>query len=433
MKILVAHNFYQQPGGEDQCVADEVAMLKSYGHEVTQYCLHNDSINGLSRLQVASRTLWSRPAYREIRGLLRRLRPQIVHFHNTFPLISPAAYYAARAEDVRVVQTLHNFRLLCPNALFFRDGQVCEDCLGKSIPWPGIVHKCYRGSRAESAGAAALLTAHRAIGSWQKVVDVYIALTEFSRHKFIEGRLPAGKIVVKSNFVSSDPGVGNGLGGYAVFVGRLSTEKGLETLLRAWKGLRGSLPLKIVGDGPMAAMVEEAAANDARIQWLGRKSAEEVYRLLGEAMFLVLPSQCFENFPRVVVEAFAKGTPVIASKLGAMAEVVDHGRTGLHFAPSNAVDLAAKVEQLSADPSELNRMRSAARQEFERNYTAQSNYQTLMAIYQLALGADARNGRPATMSIAQTGNGHAGLECMTGSRPSSSLSSQPELSPRELS
>lgn len=385
MNILVAHNFYKQPGGEDQCVAAEVAMLRAHGHEVTQYCLHNDSIDTMSSLQVATRTIWSRSAFRELRQLFRTQRPQIAHFHNTFPLISPAAYYAARAENVRVVQTLHNFRLCCANAVLFRNGKVCEDCLGKSVAWPGIVHKCYHDSRDASAVIATMQTMHRVLGTWRKAVDVYVALCESSRRKLVEGGLPADKIVVKSNFAYPDPGPGAGTGRYAVFVGRLATEKGLETLLAAWRHLNGSLPLKIIGDGPMAAAVQEAAAKDTTIQWLGNLPLEAVYALVGAATFLMLPSQCYENFPRVVIEAFAKGTPVIASKLGAMAEIVDDGRTGLHFKPGDPVDLAAKVRRILADQPQLTRMRQAARQEFDQYFTADVNHKNLVAIYERAL------------------------------------------------
>ncbi len=387
MKILIGHNYYQQPGGEDQCVAAEIALLRAHGHEVVPYFLHNDAIDGMGRLEAAARTLWSRPARREVRELIRTHRPDVAHFHNTFPLMSPAVYHAARAEGVPVVQTLHNFRLLCPNALFFRDGRVCEDCLGKSVPWPGVVHHCYRNSRGASTAVAALLATHRALGTWRHAVDVYIALTRHGRGKFIEGGLPAERIVVKPNFVYPDPGPGAGTGGYALFVGRLSAEKGLETLLAAWKHLAGRVPLTIVGDGPLAPLVAEAAAGDASIRWLGSRPLEEVYTLLGEAAFLVLPSRCYESFGRVAVEAFSRGTPVIASRLGAMAELVEHGRTGLHFEASDAAGLAAQVQRLLADPGERGRMRAAARREFELHYTAEANYRSLMGIYEQALRA----------------------------------------------
>ncbi|MBV8448200.1 MAG: glycosyltransferase, partial [Hyphomicrobiales bacterium] len=206
MDIVVAHNFYKQPGGEDQCMLAEVAMLRAHGHNVAQYCLRNEAIDRMSKLRLASDTIWNRASFRELRALFRTHRPQVVHFHNSFPLISPAAYYAARAENVPIVQTLHNFRLCCPNALLFRDGEICEDCLARPVPWPGIVHGCYRDNRAASLGVAAMLTVHRALGTWRDVVDVYVALTPFSRSKFVEGGLPAGKIVIKPNFAYPDPG-----------------------------------------------------------------------------------------------------------------------------------------------------------------------------------------------------------------------------------
>lgn len=382
MKILIAHNFYQQSGGEDQCVASEIAMLKEFGHEVIEYFLHNNTISGMSNLQVAARTIWNWETYREMRRLLRQHRPQIAHFHNTFPLISPAAYYAAKSENVGVVQTLHNFRLSCANGLYFRDGRPCEECVGKSVPWPAVLHKCYRQSRAASATVGTMLTVHRGLGTWHKAVDAYIALTKVQRDKLIAAGLPAAKIAVKPNFAYPDPGPGAGLGGYAIYVGRLSAEKGVATLLEAWRQLDGILPLRIVGDGPLAPAVQEAASKHPAIQWLGHRPLETVYDLIGDAAALILPSQCYENFPRVIIEAFAKGTPVIASRLGGMAEIVDDGSTGLLFQPGNPADLAAKVRSIVDSTESLARMRGTARRDFDRRYTVRANHEVLMEIYE---------------------------------------------------
>jgi glycosyltransferase involved in cell wall biosynthesis len=385
MRIVVAHNFYQQAGGEDQCVAAEIAMLRRHGHHVTPFYLHNDRIAEMGRLALAARTIWNPSTYHELRALLRQTRPEIVHFHNTFPLISPSAYYAAREEGVGVVQTLHNFRLTCANALLFREGEVCLDCLGKFAPWRSVRRKCYRASRGASTVVTAMLATHRALGTWRKAVDIYVALTEFGRHKFISAGLPADRVVVKPNFVEPDSGPGNGSGGYGLFVGRLSAEKGIEMLLRGWRHLGRQVPLRIIGDGPSAPLVREEAARDPAIQWLGSRPLDAVYEAIGEAAFVVVPSQCFETFSRVIAEAFAKGTPVIASRLGAMAELVDEGQTGLLFAPGNPADLARAVQQLVAAPAMLAAMRIAARAAFANRFTADLNHQTLTAIYARAL------------------------------------------------
>ena len=295
-----------------------------------------------------------------------------MHFHNTFPLISPSAYSAARAEGAAVVQTLHNFRLLCPGANLFRDGKACEDCIGKRMPWPGIVHKCYRENRAASAGVATLITVHHAMGTWRNAVDVYLAPTEFARGKFAAGGLPVEKLVVKPNFVDPDPGVGTGDGGYAIYVARLSHEKGLETLLAAWEKLGGSVPLKIIGDGPLENLVTAAQQRTANIEWLGRRPLAEVYDAIGHAALLVFPSRCYETFGRVAVEAYAKGTPVIASRHGAPGDIVREGATGALFEPGNADALADGVRRMLADPRALAAMRDGARREYEAKYTGRS-------------------------------------------------------------
>ncbi len=396
MKILLCHNYYQQRGGEDECFEEEARLLEARGHAVVRFTRHNGAVDAMGRGEVARKTLWNGESYASLKGLIRRERPAVLHCVNTFPLISPSAYYAARAEGVAVVQELHNYRLLCPNALLLRDGKVCEDCVGKGVPWPAVAHGCYRGSRAASAVVAGLLTAHRALRTWTRAVDVYTAPTEFTRRKLIAGGLPAGRIVVRPNCVDPDPGPGTGRGGHVVFAGRLSPEKGVDTLLAAWQRLPSPVRLKVFGDGPMADAVRLAAARDARIEWLGRRPLPEVLDAVGEAACLVLPSVTYETFGRTIVEGFAKGTPAVVSDRGAMAELVDPGRTGLRFRPGDADDLARSVRELLADPAALAAMRRAARAEYESKYTAESNYRALMDVYERALSARGEPGASAT-------------------------------------
>jgi len=392
VKILLLHNAYQQRGGEDAAVAREQSLLSARGHEVSRYSVSNDAVqDAWDRMRTALGAPYSLPARGRVAAEIRRVRPDIVHVHNFFPLLTPSVYDACRAAGVPVVQTLHNYRLLCLNALFFRDGRVCEDCLGIPAPWPGVRHGCYRGSRGASAAVAAMLTVHRVLRTWTVKVDAYIALSDFARAKFIQGGLPAHKISVKPNFVDPDPGPGEGRGGYALFVGRLSPEKGLDTLLAAWMRLGNAVPLKIIGDGPLAPQVKAAAARSSGVEWLGPQSPERVLVLMKDARALVFPSRCYENFPLVIAEAYAVGLPVIAGDLGSTSSLVDHGRTGLRFASGDPAGLAAAVTRLRARPEERAAMRRAARVEFEQKYTAERNYQTLMEIYGRAMpGARAR-------------------------------------------
>jgi glycosyltransferase involved in cell wall biosynthesis len=360
-------------------------MLRAHGHEVIPYTISNDTIERRSRLELAALTLWSAPAYRELRVLFRETRPHVVHFHNTFPLISPAAYYAARREGIPVVQTLHNYRWFCCNAVFFIDGKVCQACLGRAVPWRGVVKRCYRGSHVASAGVAAMIGTHKALGTWRNAIDTYIALSQASRAKLIEGGLDARRIVVKPNFVYPDPGEGPGGGGYGLFVGRFSAEKGLLTLLRAWQNPALRQSLKIIGTGPMSAEVEAAAAGNPNIELLGQCPPDVVYDTLGRADLLIVPSECFETFGRVVAEAFAKGTPVLAADIGGLSEIIADGENGLLFTPGDADDLAEKAHRLLADPTRLQQMRRRARAAFERNYTVEANHAQLISIYRNAL------------------------------------------------
>jgi glycosyltransferase involved in cell wall biosynthesis len=385
MRILFVHNRYLIRAGEDAVWESEQRLLIERGHKVITYTHDNREIPRLSSLRIGLRAVWSANDYSAIRESIRQYRPDVVAIHNFFPLISPAVYYAARAEKAPVVQTLHNYRLLCLGSYLYRDGKLCEDCLGKLAPWPGILHGCYRQNRVASSGVAAMLTAHKALNTWRRMVDVYVALTDFERMKFIEGGLPAEKIVVKPNFALLDPGVGKGEGKYALYVGRLSPEKGLDTMIAAWQELGQLIPLKIVGDGALAGRVTEAASKNPGIEYLGEKSRAEVAEMIKGASFLIFPSRWYEGLPMIIIESYASGTPVIASKLGSMNSLIEHGRTGLHFRPGDVVDLINQVKWAVSHPGEIEAMRGYARDEFEANYTADRNYEALMNVYDMAL------------------------------------------------
>ena len=392
MNVTLIHNHYQQPGGEDKVFAAEATLLESHGHTVTRYTVHNDAIDDIGRFTLAKSTMWNSDQYRKMRTLFREARPDVVHVHNTLPLISPAVYYAAKAEGAAVVQTLHNYRMICPSGLLFRDDQPCERCVGKRVAWPGVVHACYRGDHAASSVVAAMLSAHWACGTYRRKVDRYIALTKFAKAKFVEGSVPSERVVVKPNFLPSDPGVGSGEGGYALFVGRLSQEKGLRVLLDAWRHVGARLPLRIVGDGPLADEVRTAAASMEGVSMLGQLPPAQVIDEMKSAMVLVVPSLWYEGFPMSIAEAFAVGTPAIVSKLGSLAEIVAHRRTGLHFSPREPFALANAIFSAIEDPENLHRMRFNARKDYEQMYSADRNYHALVDIYLQATDEHRANG-----------------------------------------
>jgi glycosyltransferase involved in cell wall biosynthesis len=381
LRILSIHNSYRLRGGEDESRESEERLLREMGHIVDLYEENNTRISELNSAQLALKTVWSVEAYQSVKRKLRLNHCDLIHVQNFFPLISPSVYYAAQSEDVPVIQTLRNYRLICPNGLFFRENRVCEDCLGKFVPYPSVIHACYRQSRGATAVTASMLTFHRTINTWQDQVNLFVALSEFARQKFIEAGYPGDKIIVKPNFVHPDPGLGEGNGGYFLYVGRLSVEKGLDVLLSAWELLSPKAPLKIVGDGPLAELVVAATRRMPQIEWLGQRPISEVHELMGAAMFLIFPSKWYETFGRVAVEAFAKGTPVIASNIGAVAELIDTPKNGLCFNPGDPQDLANKIEWVLTDPKLVRSMRSYARAEYESKYTAKQNYQQLIEIY----------------------------------------------------
>jgi glycosyltransferase involved in cell wall biosynthesis len=385
MKVLSVHNSYQKPGGEDQVFAQEADLLRSHGHQVLQYHAINSQIKGENPLLVFGNTIWNQQQFCELVALLQRERPEIVHVHNTFSAISPAVYYAAKQERIPVVQTLHNYRMLCPAGTLFRNGHLCEACVGKRLPWPGLVHGCYRNSWLATAASGAMLATHNYMQTWSKAVSAYIALSDSSRDKFIQAGFPADKILVKPNFLETDPGVGDGSGKYAFFVGRLTPEKGISTLLEAWRKMGSKFPLQIAGDGPLASEVERASRDMEAVTWLKWLPRAEVWGKMKNASVLIVPSTWYEPFGLNLVEAFATGLPVIASDLGSMSTIVEHKRTGLHFLAGNTNSLVKAVEWWLGHPNEATLMRGQARLEYETKYTAERNYGQMMSIYQLAL------------------------------------------------
>lgn len=378
--ILIVHTRYQIPGGEDAVVESEVGLLRAHGHRVTLYQRDNAELQQQPAWTVAVNTLYSRRAQRQLGEELDRHRPDLVHVHNTFPLLSPAIHHSIKARGLPCVQTLHNFRLFCLQAQFLRGGRVCEDCLGHA-PWRGVVHGCYRGSRAASAVTAAMLGTHRLLGTWQRLIDRYIALNDFCRELFIRGGLPAERIAVKPNFLDA-PALADPLQprhGAPLFVGRLSDEKGIATLIEASR--QPGLPrIDVVGSGPLQAQV--AAAPGLRL--IGPLPAAEVYRRMLDAPVLLLPSLWYENFPRTLVEAWAHATPVIASRIGALATLIDEGHTGLLTEPGSPADLARALRWAMDHPVEMRRIGAAGHRRQQRDYSAAANHARLLEIYREA-------------------------------------------------
>lgn len=388
MKILIAHNAYQQRGGEDVVVDAETALLREHGHIVTTYRRHNDELMAHPGSALTS-AIWSRRTAAEMEQLCGQDMPDVIHVHNTFPLISPSLYWIAARHKIAVVQTLHNFRMLCPQAMFLRQGKVCEDCMGK-IPWRAVTRKCYRASAAQSAVLSGMLIAHGTLGTFREKVTRYIALNNFCRDKFIKGGLPPERLRIKPHFVAAKaaPAWWQARHG-GLFVGRLAPEKGIDTLIRAVQQLPRSIRVLVVGKGPLEKDVIEAFGDD----YLGYRNAQEVAMLMSRSAYVVIPSTCFETFGMVGIEAFATGTPVIASRHGSLGELICDGETGLLVDPGDPVALAERLRWADSHPAEMKRMGHAARAEYERLYTPHHNYTMLMDIYRDAIEAtqEARN------------------------------------------
>ena len=384
MKILFVHNYYQQAGGEDNVLVLEKTLLQKYGHDVLTFKITNDKIKGFKNKIIAAWSVtYSEKSKNELAKAVQRFKPDIVHVHNFFPLLTPSIYDACSEANVPVVQTLHNYRTICPGALLMRKGRVCEKCI-KGSAYKSVLHRCYKGSIIGTFAVAHMVQKHRALGTWQTKVNKFIALTEFARGKFIEAGFPEEKISVKPNFtVGSEANIkeNNNERGGGLFVGRISQEKGLITLVKAWRDL--NVPIRIAGTGPLENMLTVLNHNSVTV--LGMVDQNSVHVEMNRAAFLVMPSEWYEGFPMVLVEAFSQGLPVVASRLGGMAEIVENGVTGLHFEAGNSKDLAEKVQWMHDHPDECRQMGNNARKVYLEKYTPEKNYEMLMDIYQQAI------------------------------------------------
>ena len=385
MRVLLVHNHYGRfaVGGEANVMEAEAKLLESHGHTVMKYERTNAEITDgglMSRLNAFFQVAWSSLGYEAIRKAVVEFKPDIMHVHNYWPLLTPSIFAAAKDNGVATVLTLHNYRLICPGVLFLRNNVPCELCLdGK--PHRVLWHRCYTGkSLLKSYLSLRLYLETRNKGFLAPWVDAYIALTEFSRQKHIQGGLPEEKIYAKPNFTNNPPEIGReGPRDHgAIFVGRISSEKGLIPLIRAWHGV--DYPLTIVGEGPLMESIRGRAPKTVR--FVGQKSREEVLHLIKESAFFVFPSTCYEGFPLTLLEAMALGRAVLASDLGPRREIVRDGITGLLFNAENPEDLRRKAQLLIADPEMTKKMGETARQVYLEKYTAETNYETLMNVYQ---------------------------------------------------
>ncbi|MBE1289524.1 MAG: glycosyltransferase [Rhodobacteraceae bacterium] len=383
MKILILHNSYQQKGGEDVVVRHEHNLLHDAGHEVVLDQISNDDITSpFDRVRTAYAISGSQAQYQRVLQMCRTLRPDIVHIHNFFPRLTPAAHVAAARSGAAVVQSLHNYRLLCASALLMRGGKICEECLGPSR-LPAIRHKCYRGSYLGSLAVNRMIGAATDNPEWIRSVDRFIALTEFGKTLFVKGGLPEENLFVKPNFlphcpVPTVPKDARDMG--YVFIGRLSQEKGIARLIAAWNKMPHH-PLNIIGNGPEAEWCAAHAAPHIRLH--GALPYAQTQEILGRARALLFPSKWYEGCPMILLEALAKGTPVLASNIGVAGELLPQEFATFSFNPLKGEALANAVLQFEA--MDWSRLSHAARAQFDARFTAAQNLELMMHCYEAAL------------------------------------------------
>jgi len=384
MRILFIHDFYQRFGGEDAVALTEKKLLQEHGDEVIPYTRHNDEIKdyGLWRkLTMPAEVIYSRQTVADLREIVENHRPDVAYIHNFFPLISPSVYPALKSLGVPSIQVVHDFRMLCPTGVFYTEGRVCERCKHGNF-LHAVRHRCYHESYAASALVGSAISLHRISGGLNKV-DGYICLTEFTKQKLLEVGVAAEKLFVKPNFIDASHVRPSAAGGsYALFLGRLSDEKGLWTLIHAFEKLP-HIPLKIAGTGPLEGEVRHYVREKqlTHIEILGFKNGQEKWDLLLGSLFVVIPSEWYETFCLVVLEAYAAGKAVLASRMGSLPYVLEQGVTGELFEAGNPEDLAAKANEMTKRPEELQRMGMHGRKLAETKYSPEQNYRQLMEIF----------------------------------------------------
>lgn len=389
MKVLLVHCFYRSsaPSGEDSVYRNEKKLLEDNGYKVITYEKFNDDLNNNSffkKIAAGFEFIWSLQAFREITEIIKNEKPDIAHFHNIFPQISTSAYLACKKNGVPVIQTLHNFRYICPAGLLQRNSKPCEKCIDKSLVF-SLIHKCYRNSYIATLPMAAMIGFNKATDSFSKNVNRYIALTNFGKSRFIAGGFPQEKICVKPNFINHIENNEHHLGEYVLYVGRLTQEKGVMTLIEACKKTK-HIPLKIVGDGELRSKLESISIQyDLNVEFLGYQNKDFVMSMLKKSRFLVLPSECYEGFPVTVVEAFASGKPVVGSKIGSLDEIIEENITGSKFTFGSSDALADCIQNMWEDIDKLKTMSENARFSFENKYNPSINFSILSSIYNDAI------------------------------------------------
>ena len=385
--VLMAHNYYQVPGGEDTVFHNEVNMLEKNGHKVIKYTRHNDEIKDgvLSKLKLGIDTIFSFKTYKEVKKLIDENEIDIVHVHNTLPLISPSIYYAARAKKVPVVQTIHNFRLLCPGATFTRNSEICEDCISKGLG-QSLKHKCYRGSLAQTFIMYVMLKFHRIIGTYDKIN--YITLTEFNKKKLLNLVKVESKIYVKPNFVEKREQSERILDDYFVYIGRLDEIKGINFLIEAWKDIDENIELYVIGTGPEKEKIKKFIEknNIKNVKMLGFMQRNKIFDIIQKSRAVVVPSNWNEPFGMVIIEAFSKGVPIIASKIGSIPYIVDHNVNGILVDPGDKLKLKESINNIFYDNKLNKALGKNAYNKFNEYYTYILNYNRLIEIYEELVG-----------------------------------------------